>query len=836
VGSTAERPLAIDHAAHWGLGRTIALEHPDVWGGLIDLDGGAGVDASARLVADELLAPDGEDQIAFRGDARHVVRLSADGADTASAPGDRRLAIDASAAYLVTGGLGALGHHVAKWLARAGAHTIVLASRRGGHSPGTPEIVRDLESAGVRRVLVVQADLGRESDVDALLAEIASAGAPLRGIVHAAGLDTPARLLEITDAQLESALEGKALGAWWLYQKTREHPLDFLVFFSSVSSVFGAPLRAHYAAANASLDALAHEGRRVGRPTVSVNWGPWRGGGMANDDDLLALERAGNRGLDADVALDALDAVAASDRAQVVVSDIDWPLFRATFEARRPRPLLAELAGRSDVRPAAAAPGGDWAATILAAPVDHQLPTLAALVRTAVATTLGFAQPEQVPVDQSVFELGLDSLRAVELSVRLQRHLALAESLPFFDCPDVTSMSARLLARFRSQAGEPEPGGERAVEAAGYGAAGYAPEIELEIAEFAKAAWPTRPQSSLVARWRWMFVEAARRRGAQPYVWIYRENGALVGHHGAIPVQLTVGDDTIDTGWYVDTVVLEGHRSRATGARLLLDSNDVFPIGLSLGQTDHMRRIALRLGWVEVSPLQVLVLLLHPHRVLADKLNPVAARVVAAGMSGRQRVTRLVSGPRPAVLAAHEIDRFDARHDALWASIRHEYGCAVTRDASYLNWKYVDQPGQHFVRFGFESAGRLVAVTVVALDAPGAIYRYRRLFLVDLVVAPSDASVVAGVLDHVRDYGRAAGADSITFNLINPALERIAVSYGFMRRASTRYLLVDAQRTSAEVRARVLSPAGWLITMGDSDIDRPWDVQGRVVQERTPQR
>jgi len=88
----------------------------------------------------------------------------------------------------------------------------------------------------------------------------------------------------------------------------------------------------------------------------------------------------------------------------------------------------------------------------------------------------------------------------------------------------------------------------------------------------------------------------------------------------------------------------------------------------------------------------------------------------------------------------------------------------------------------------------------------------------------------------MRRYCLSAEVDSLTFHVINRELERIVASYGFIRRDATRYLLVDAQRASPEVQRHMLSSSGWLITMGDSDIDRPWDVAGTVVQVRTPQR
>jgi acyl carrier protein len=542
------------------------------------------------------------------------------------------------------------------------------------------------------------------------------------------------------------------------------------------------------------------------------------------------------------VALQALEVLIAAGAVQATVADVDWARFRAAFEARRSRPLLSALdASAPSTGPTAAPAASDWVQRLRGLSRDDCVQVLESLLRAEVARTLGYSEPSDVPLDQSVFELGMDSLRAVELSIRLQQHLGLERPIQFFDAPQIAKLAFRLLevvivpdappARGVPPAAPVRPADAR--EPAGL--VRYAPGREDEIFAFSRTAWPYRPADLIEPRWRWMFVESARRVGVEPRVWLYRDGGQIVAHHGAIPVRLQAGPDVLESAWFVDTMVLESHRTTATGARLLIDSNDEFPVGLSLGQTAQMRKIALRLGWAQVAPLQTFVLLLRPHRVLEDKLHPLAAGVASAGLNARRILKRHLAGRggrKDEPVHVRTLDGFDASHDALWNGVRGEYACAVTRDASYLNWKYVAQPGQDFVRLEFLRGGAVVALVVLAVSEPGAIYRYRRAFVVELVVSPSDPGLVLGVLEEIRRQGVARGVDAIVFHLVSATLERMVEAYGFLRRDPTRYLLVRPLRVSPDRRRELLSPASWLVTMGDSDIDRPWEMDGGRLQVR----
>ncbi|HWA08530.1 MAG TPA: type I polyketide synthase [Opitutaceae bacterium] len=417
VAPAEGRSLRLDHAPLWGVGKVFALEHPERWRALVDLPAEpARVDFSALV--DELLSPAaGEDQVALRGGARHVGRLERSPlAEVASPP-----ALRADVAYWITGGTGALGLQVARWLVSRGARKLVLTARR----PGSPPEIVEFRAAGAD-VRVLAADVAEPADVRRVLATTARELGPLRGIVHAAGRLGREPLATLTPEALADVLRPKLAGARVLQAATEEMPLDFLILFSSIASVWGAKGQAHYAAANHALDVFAQQQRARGRPVWSVNWGPWGGGGMAGDAEQALLARYGIAALEPASALQALERVIAGDVPQCVVARIDWRVFKDVFELRGAKPFLARIAASAS----AAAPAGP-AAEIEAmanAPVAERKARLESYLQAEVAAALGFKDGRRPDLRQGFFALGMDSMIAVDLRQRLAR--ALARNLP----------------------------------------------------------------------------------------------------------------------------------------------------------------------------------------------------------------------------------------------------------------------------------------------------------------------------------------------------------------------------------------------------------------------
>ena len=67
--------LAVAQAPLWGMGKTLAAEHPELGCVRVDLDPRAEKDAGAAVLFQEIRSDTEEDQVAFRSDIRYVARL-----------------------------------------------------------------------------------------------------------------------------------------------------------------------------------------------------------------------------------------------------------------------------------------------------------------------------------------------------------------------------------------------------------------------------------------------------------------------------------------------------------------------------------------------------------------------------------------------------------------------------------------------------------------------------------------------------------------------------------------------------------------------------------------
>ncbi len=398
-------------AALWGFGKVIGLEATAAWGGLIDHD----PETSAETIVETLLAGDGEDQVALRDGRRLVARLETL-PENAPAPAVR---LRGDGVYLVTGGTGALGRRMVGWLAARGARDILLVSRRGAAAE-TEKLAEQMAGHGVR-IRVAPCDMGDGAAVRALFDGISQ---PLRGVVHAAGMVSKTDLLDETADGMRAILAAKIRGAWALHEATRDLDLDLFLLYSSIAALWGSKGQAAYAAANRYLDGLAAYRRAIGLPALSINWGPWSGGGMTDTNDTGWLQSSGIRLMAPDRALAALDRALAAGVAQVGVADVDWSTFAPLYGHRGGGRLLDGMA--VDEAPPATPAGGS---SVLVAELADLAPRrrvarLGAFICQQVAGLLG-TKPAAISADKGFFDIGMDSFLQVELRGRLATALGI---------------------------------------------------------------------------------------------------------------------------------------------------------------------------------------------------------------------------------------------------------------------------------------------------------------------------------------------------------------------------------------------------------------------------
>ncbi|MCD9878945.1 type I polyketide synthase [Streptomyces guryensis] len=437
---------SLGDAPLWGLGRVIGGEHPELWGGIVDLPEVPEPKTLTALI-EVIRAQPTEDLVALRGTHAEVARL---------APIDREptrasLECRPDATYLITGGLGALGLEVAAWLAGRGARRLVLAGRRrlpprtawdGQTDPGIRrqiEAVRALEGLGVT-VRIVAVDIADAEAVAAALSPQALDLPPIGGVVHAAGVLDNRMAVTLDEQSLVQVMRPKVAGALVLHELFAPGSLDFFTLFSSCGQLLGLTGQAGYASGNAFLDALATHRRALGDNIVSFAWTSWRGLGMSTSSQVIdaELEARGTTDISAEEAF----------RSWEFASRYDSPYF-AVLRTVGPAPsaarplLLAELVSESGEPADEQTTEGGW--TLPAPEKLHDV--LVDKVRGLVAAETKCA-PLACDVRRPLREMGLDSVMTLVIRRRLEKLFGL--SLPatlLWDRPTVTDIADYLAQR-----------------------------------------------------------------------------------------------------------------------------------------------------------------------------------------------------------------------------------------------------------------------------------------------------------------------------------------------------------------------------------------------------
>jgi len=453
--------IEVAQAPLLGLGRVLAIEHPEVFGGLIDLnsDDSADVATMASKLLTEILHPDGETEIGIRGNKRYVARLTSyqnqgDSSQSTDNIGksshsfvsrQNKIDLRSDATYLLTGGNGALGLKFAKWMVENGGRNLVLVGRKDA-SEFAREKIAQMETMGAKIVLA-RGDISIESDVQKIISDIAGSLPPLRGIMHLAGvLDD--RVLQKQNWQgFAKVMAPKVKGAWNIHVHTQDLPLDFFVCFSSIASVLGSPGQGNYAAANSYLDALTHYRQQKGLPGLTVNWGPWGESGMATGvghQNEQRWEAAGVRTISQLEGIEIWEQIQNSlqFQPQVSILPIDWSKFFKQFPGGMEPPLLSRIAQehQSSILPQQE----QISRKLKDVPAKQQKSVLIAAIQEEVATALA---TDKIPQPQTgFFEMGMDSLMALEFRNRLQ--ISLGKSLPStltFEYPNIEAIADYLL-------------------------------------------------------------------------------------------------------------------------------------------------------------------------------------------------------------------------------------------------------------------------------------------------------------------------------------------------------------------------------------------------------
>ncbi|MFI8977450.1 amino acid adenylation domain-containing protein [Nocardia asteroides] len=413
-------------AALAALARTVTAEHPELTCAALTVPP-APTRAEMNALISCLHRREGGEAWAVRAGRLHHARLTSrarDGELVDAVP------VRSEGTYLITGGTGALGLHMALLIARRHPARIVLLSRAG--QPADDALWRELAVVGTE----VEVVTGEVTDARLLASLLDRIGGGLRGIVHCAGVLDDAILLRQNRERIAAVLAGKVGGAWLLHELTRGLGLDFFVLFSSLAATIGYPGQATYAAANGALCDLARHRHDHGLPALAVSWGSWAGPGMTGRLSAALRERIQAEGealLDPAAAATALTAMPGTGP-HVAIAAVDWDRFATT--RTYPTPVLSLLTHLAT--PATPAPRTPPET----APTTNNV--VAQTITGIVAEILGVSAAEVDP-HRGLAALGIDSLSALDLRTKLQHHygVALAATVAF-DHSDVAALTTHL--------------------------------------------------------------------------------------------------------------------------------------------------------------------------------------------------------------------------------------------------------------------------------------------------------------------------------------------------------------------------------------------------------
>jgi len=450
-GAQPAGALSVAQAPLLGLGRVIAMEHPELRCGRVDLDPTHPAGEVEALLA-ELLAGDAEDEVALRGGERRVARLVHRAPEIERREAQGRAPIRAEGSYLVTGGLGGLGLSVAGWLAEQGAGHLVLVGRSGAVSAEQRAAVAALEARGAR-VTVAKADVADRAQIQGVLDQVAGSGMPLRGVIHAAGLLDDGLLTQQTPARFRAVMAPKVLGALHLHELTSGAPLDFFVMYSSVAGLLGSPGQGNYAAANTFLDALAHHRRALGLPALSIDWGAFSEVGLAaaQENRGARLVSRGMRSLTPAEGLSALGRLLGGDRAQAGVAPLDlrqWVEFYPVAASSR---MLSRLLAAQRGGAGPAAQEISLFRRLERTPEEARYAVVTGTLRSMAGRSLRLAA-DQLDVHQPLTAYGLDSLMSVEIRNALTSLGVTISGAKLLKGASLEELTQEILARF--EAGE----------------------------------------------------------------------------------------------------------------------------------------------------------------------------------------------------------------------------------------------------------------------------------------------------------------------------------------------------------------------------------------------
>ena len=403
----------------WGLAEVIRTEHPEFSCKTIDIDSSS-VSKVVTHVLNEASNQMQEPRVFFNNNERLVMRLS----PMRIVASHKKQVFNAEKTYLISGGLGGIGLQIAKWMVEKGARHLTLISRRILLSDYQTELINKLKLLGAD-IVVLAADVADKNNMDLMFRRFGGDLPLLGGVIHAAGVVDDALIYKTKIERIREVSRAKVEGTWNLHCLTESIDLEFFCCFSSATALIGTPGQSVYASANSFIDFVVGLRRKNDLAAKSVMWGPWKEFGMVakNSGGSEVFESVGVKLFSTKQGLALLEQVMVSDVDTVLAFKTNWTNFREKYPGAIDDQLYNLLAPKRDV-----VRDTKFIHEVNKLPVEERYDKIFEFVNDALVKVLKVEDTRTIDPEQGFFEMGTDSLAAMELKQLIDN--ALHTTLP----------------------------------------------------------------------------------------------------------------------------------------------------------------------------------------------------------------------------------------------------------------------------------------------------------------------------------------------------------------------------------------------------------------------
>lgn len=456
--------------ALWGLARTLPIEAMKRWRGVVDLPSYEHSIALLYPFVQKQLSM--YDQLAVRGNQVFTPILSKKKESTeplvSISESEER---DWKNPVLISGGLGQMGRFFTKKLVERGCKEIYILSRDPSWLKAKERQLKELKlsdeqldfrsyikkiaESGVS-IIPVTGRVYHKEDMMRVANHLKDKGIKKVNFIHAAGSVTRKKLVEsITDEWIND-WQAKYTGALQFNRCFSEFEIGYMLYTSSIASLWSGDGVSGYASANLLLDGLAINNQQDGKRTLSVRFGRFTEQGLMKDSEAQELEESGVKALSMEDAIDQALSLAEETNCTVPsIMKVDWTRFAPLYQSVNRNLLTSEWSTTTTVQDM-------QAETLKNIKLDKPLKEL--LIE-LVAEELEIAQSE---INSSIplFELGLDSMHSLGIRTDLEKLLEVTLSVSLIYDYNTIDLLSEYLETLTDQHKSPKKGGEEPDEEA----------------------------------------------------------------------------------------------------------------------------------------------------------------------------------------------------------------------------------------------------------------------------------------------------------------------------------------------------------------------------------